>query len=1290
MLVYTYNNGLPDTLGMLNTTGNIFYGRIDTLTGPFNLLDTFCYYVYAIDGSAAHNQSVEPFLGCNQFVIYTPPNPPGCSTPITTFPFYEIFETFPTCGTACTAVCGTVNGWVNETSDNADWGARLGTTPSSNTGPIGDHTNGVGKYMYTEASFCFSKTAILTTPCLDLTVMNAPTLEFYYHMYGQAMGSLHIDIWYGCQWVLDIWTISGQQQNNSSSPWTKAIVNLIPYKNVTKIRFRSITGLQLQSDIAIDDVKISDPIVNDAGVLSIDKPVSPVISGNQAVKATFKNFGLANLTKVKVGWSVNGVTQPAFNWSGILIPGAVADSVQIGTYNFQSGISVIKAWTYNPNDTADQWNINDTAMSKVISCGNMHGIYNIGGINPDYLTFNDALFALNYCGIDSHVVFNVYPGIYYEHLEITSIPGASFSSTITFQGYGNDSTAAEIFYAPNNQQNNYIIKFNSADYVTFRKLTIKSNASLYGVVLLFTGGANYNIIENNVIECAPSTSNMASCIYSDDGNDNYNVFRNNHLKKGYNAIYMEGYSSTLGEKGNIFENNIIEGFYSNGINLRYQDSVIINNNKIENGANSTSFCGCNFSYCDYMTVTKNKIHIHGGTSTHYGMYFYHVDGSLTDRCLIANNFVSLTGTGSTGTASWHGIHFSSSSYIDVYYNSCNLKGILIGNSYAFYTSSGNSQNITNNIFSNTEGGYAAKFNTPNAILSSDYNDFYSTGASFVGWGAGNNINSLTALQSVSGMNLHSEDINPPFTSDTDLHLISTILSGIAIPLVAVTEDIDGDARALLPMIGADEIELFPFDAGVKKILNPYVPIYESSQQIVKVRIFNYGNDTLINIPIKYSVNSAPAISETYLGQLLPGNFVDYTFNTLLTVPLGNINICAYTALNQDGCNNNDTMCISLKGEHICTPFYFDDFDGNGPNDFIKSYQTKWELGIPLASIINSPHSQPNVWTTNLNGHYSPNMNDDLYTPYFDFSNVTCLVMRFYHWYDTYSGRGRCKIQYTENGGNTWNNLGKKGDSLGVNWYNTLTSWTGTNSGWTYTSFDLSKFNNNATPVQFKFKFTSDGYSKVLDGWAIDDFEITAKKIDIDAGVDEIIYPDTPSVGGSTVVVKVAIKNFGKDTLYSIPLSYRQGLGIPVNETWSGVLLPDDTVHYSFSVSYIANGSFKLYSWTSLTGDTYKFNDTTIVLCQIVGMDEMKKEFYLQQNKPNPTNEKTIIDFTLPNSGKINFEIVDVFGRKIYSESKYYPTGKNQIEINVSNYSTGVYYYSIEFEKKRLVRKMVIY
>ncbi|MCF8296848.1 MAG: hypothetical protein K9J13_04815, partial [Saprospiraceae bacterium] len=116
MLIYNYNNGTPDTIGMTNSSANIFFARIDTLNGPFNLSDTFCYSIYAIDASAGQNVATEPAIGCNQFVIYTSPPPSGCSTPITNFPYFEDFET-ATLGSGSPSNPGNLpSGWTRNPS----------------------------------------------------------------------------------------------------------------------------------------------------------------------------------------------------------------------------------------------------------------------------------------------------------------------------------------------------------------------------------------------------------------------------------------------------------------------------------------------------------------------------------------------------------------------------------------------------------------------------------------------------------------------------------------------------------------------------------------------------------------------------------------------------------------------------------------------------------------------------------------------------------------------------------------------------------------------------------------------------------------------------------------------------------------------------------------------------------------------------------------------------------------------------------------------------------------------
>lgn len=60
-------------------------------------------------------------------------------------------------------------------------------------------------------------------------------------------------------------------------------------------------------------------LVNDnAGVESIDAPVSPLSTGSQNVDVTIKNHGLNALTSATVNWSINGTLQTPYSYTGNL------------------------------------------------------------------------------------------------------------------------------------------------------------------------------------------------------------------------------------------------------------------------------------------------------------------------------------------------------------------------------------------------------------------------------------------------------------------------------------------------------------------------------------------------------------------------------------------------------------------------------------------------------------------------------------------------------------------------------------------------------------------------------------------------------------------------------------------------------------------------------------------------------------------------------------------------------------------------------------------------------------
>jgi len=149
-----------------------------------------------------------------------------------------------------------VEDWRQSALDDMNWTKNSGGTPSSGTGPSSDSPLDNGsKYMYMEASGNSNKEAIFTSPAFNLTALNNPYVEFYCHMEGSDMGTLHLEYSTngGLLWQ-QLRTVNGDQ----GSSWNRksTFISWIPNLHNIKFRFRGITGPSFRSDIAIDYFRI--------------------------------------------------------------------------------------------------------------------------------------------------------------------------------------------------------------------------------------------------------------------------------------------------------------------------------------------------------------------------------------------------------------------------------------------------------------------------------------------------------------------------------------------------------------------------------------------------------------------------------------------------------------------------------------------------------------------------------------------------------------------------------------------------------------------------------------------------------------------------------------------------------------------------------------------------------------------------------------------------------------------------------------------------------------------------
>lgn len=85
----------------------------------------------------------------------------------------------------------------------------------------------------------------------------------------------------------------------------------------------------------------------------------------------------------------------------------------------------------------------------------------------------------------------------------------------------------------------------------------------------------------------------------------------------------------------------------------------------------------------------------------------------------------------------------------------------------------------------------------------------------------------------------------------------------------------------------------------------------------------------------------------------------------------------------------------------------------------------------------------------------------------------------------------------------------------------------------------------------------------------------------------------------------------------------------------------------------------------------------------------ESQFVLEQNYPNPFEETTDIEFTIPLGGNVRFFVTDAIGRLVYDKSANYEEGRHVISFDRATLNSGVYYYGIDFEGSRRMHKMII-
>ncbi len=106
------------------------------------------------------------------------------------------------------------------------------------------------------------------------------------------------------------------------------------------------------------------------------------------------------------------------------------------------------------------------------------------------------------------------------------------------------------------------------------------------------------------------------------------------------------------------------------------------------------------------------------------------------------------------------------------------------------------------------------------------------------------------------------------------------------------------------------------------------------------------------------------------------------------------------------------------------------------------------------------------------------------------------------------------------------------------------------------------------------------------------------------------------------------------------------------------------------------------------GDPYWFNGVTGVA---VAPKAVPHAFTLSEAYPNPFNPSTNVQYTLPASGSVSLKVYNVLGQlvKTLVDNEHQEAGTYTVRIDMSNVTSGVYFYTLEQGQNRLVHKMML-
>lgn len=455
-------------------------------------------------------------------------------------------------------------------------------------------------------------------------------------------------------------------------------------------------------------------------------------------------------------------------------------------------------------------------ISATSSFAQLQGEKFVGGQNPDYETFQQAVDALNAAGVgNGGVTFSLRNGIYQGETTITA-QGAE-NAPIIFRSESGNAADVTIQSAGSGGS---VIKIEGGTHIWFEAIKVQYNfsgvsASRQAIAINST---SENItIERCRLECPNSStfSQIYAVLYQAGASTQNLLIKQSLIKGGTYGIYFEMDTINPGENIVIEENE----FDSNGrglaMTIKNVSAPQILKNTIKVNHNSTGSTAIFIENCQGQTkITNNYIY---QTLSNYelreGISLVNSSGTAEQRALIANNAIQLF----SGALPAYGItQFPTSKHWDILHNTIYITGGTgsannITRPYICRTADDDTR-VLNNIFANFSTNTSQGVNqcieivNQSGIAALGNNCYYSgVGSNFFGSFNGTQHSIFSNFTSASGES-GSININPNmvFVPNFGWKASNETLANAGIFAPEILLDIDGLPRNNPPAIGAHE------------------------------------------------------------------------------------------------------------------------------------------------------------------------------------------------------------------------------------------------------------------------------------------------------------------------------------------------------------------------------------------------------------------------------------------------------------------------------------------------------